>query len=94
MAKREGLSSSQDRATQLRAIVDGYGLSLRQRDGLVELMIEFAMHSVASEADEANILPETPLSALDRELPWAMAWRARAAVWMSKNKLILQSALA
>lgn len=93
VAKREGLSSVEDRAILLRAIVDGYGLSRHQRLGLVELMIEFAMHSVAAEADEANILPETSLSALDRELPWAMAWRARAAVWMSKNKRILQDAL-
>jgi hypothetical protein len=94
VAKREGLSSPEDRAILLRAIVEGYGLSHRQRLGLVELMIEFAMHSVASEADEANILPETPSSALDRELTWAMAWRARAAVWMSKYKRILQDALA
>ena len=94
VAKREGLASPEDRAIQLRAIVDGYGLARRQRHGLVELMIEFAIHSIAFEADEANILPGTPLNALDPELPWAMAWRARAAVWMSKNKRILQDALA
>jgi hypothetical protein len=59
----------------------------------MELMIEFAMYSVASEADDANILPDTQMNGIDREVPWAMAWRARAAVWMIKNKRILQSAL-
>jgi len=93
VAKREGLSSAEDRAIQLRAVVDGYGLSNHQRNVLMELMIEFAMYSVASEADDANILPDTQMNGIDREVPWAMAWRARAAVWMIKNKRILQSAL-
>lgn len=94
VAKREGLSSVEDRARLLKALVDGYGLSGSQRSGLVDLMIEFAMHSVASEVDDAAILPETPLSALDREFPWAVAWRARAAVWMSKNRGVFKDALA
>ena len=42
---------------------------------------------------EANLLPETQLSEIDPDLPWAMAWRARAAVWMSTNRQVLLQSL-
>jgi Ser/Thr protein kinase RdoA (MazF antagonist) len=93
VAAREGLSSLASRAALGRALVDGYELPAAQRGRLIDLMIEFAMHSVANEADEAHLLPDTPVSELDRELPWAMAWRARAAVWMTRNRQALREAL-
>lgn len=93
VAAREGLSSLESRAALAHAMVDGYELPAADRCRLVDLMIEFAMHSVANEADEAHLLADTPISALDRELPWAMAWRARAASWMSRNRQVLREAL-
>jgi len=94
VAEREGLSPIEGRAALQRAIVDGYGLRTSDRPRLVDLMIEFAVHSVAYEADEAGLGPETPLSEMDDELPWAMAWRARAAAWMIKNRPRLMASLA
>jgi len=93
VARREALSPIETRATLQRAIVDGYDLGVPDRLRLVDVMIEFAVHSVAYEADEADLSPDTPLSEVDDELPWAMAWRARAASWMIRNKQMLKNSL-
>jgi len=93
VARREHLPSLEERAILLRGVVDGYGLSRPDRVGFVELMISFAMHSVAAEADEAGLMPDTALDAMHPQLPWAMAWRARAAAWMSRNRLVLEDCL-
>lgn len=90
IAEREGLPPLTDRARQLRAIVDGYGLTARQRTGFVQRIIEFAVHSVAAEADEFRVGPDTTST----EGLWGMAWRARAAAWMLRNQSTLQNALA
>ncbi len=90
VAERESLPSLANRARQLRAIVDGYGLTARQRRGFVDRIIEFAVHSTAAEADEFSIGPDTTaLAGL-----WGMAWRARAAAWMLRHRSTLQNALA
>jgi hypothetical protein len=90
VAAREGLPPLGDRARQLRAIVDGYGLTAGQRQGFVDIIIDFAIHSVAAEADEFGIGPDTNEPAG----LWGMAWRARAAAWMLRNSSTLQNALA
>jgi hypothetical protein len=73
VAAREGLPPLADRARQLRAMVDAYGLPARQRRGFVDRMIEFAVHYTAYQADDLGVTPEStgPL--------WALAWPARAA---------------
>lgn len=57
VAQREHLPPVTDRARQLAAIVDGYGLSARERDGFVGRFIEFAICDAAAEADTAAITP-------------------------------------
>lgn len=42
----------------LRAIVDGHQLGKGPRELLVYTMVEFAIHSVAAEADDAAITPD------------------------------------
>lgn len=48
-------------------------------------MIRLALHDTANEAIEARIVPDstdpTPL--------WALAWRARSAAWMDRNRALL-----
>ncbi len=89
VAEREGLPPLADRARQLRAIVDGYGLTARQRRGFVQRIIEFAVHSTAAEVNEFGIGPDT------RETTglWGIAWRARAAAWMLRHRSTLQNEL-
>ncbi len=93
VSEREGLPPLTERARQLRAIVEGYRLPARQRAGLVELMIAFAVYSVAAEADDAEITPDTASDAVDRQVLWAMAWRARSAAWMLRHQRVLEAAL-
>lgn len=93
VANTEKLPALSVRARHLRAIVDGYELEKPKRVGLVDLMIDYAIHSVAAEADEANIVPKMASSDVDAEVVYAMAWRSRAAVWMLRNRNILESAL-
>ena len=90
VAEREGLPPLVDRAKQLRATVDAYGLSARQRHGFVDRIIEFVVHATAWEADEAEVTPDT--SAYP-EAPWALAWRVRAAAWQLRHRRTLQNAL-
>jgi Phosphotransferase enzyme family len=86
---REGLPPLADRARQLRAIVDAYGLAANRRRGFVDRIIEFVVHDTAEQADEAGVTPDstdpTPL--------WGLAWRARAAAWLLRNRGTLQNAL-
>jgi hypothetical protein len=86
----EHLPPVQDRARQLAAIADGYGLTARQRRGLLDQIIEFAIVDTAWEADDAQVTPETTSHPIAL---WAMAWRARSAAWMIRNRRTLETAL-
>lgn len=92
VAELEGLPPLRERARQLRAMVDAYGLTADQRAGFVELLIEFVVHETANEADEAGIGPEGG-SAATPEVLWGLAWRARAAAWLCRHRRILENAL-
>lgn len=89
VAEREGLPPLEERMRRLRAMVDAYGLSVRQRRGFVDLMIELAVHYTAYQADDASVTPESA----DPRLIWALAWPARSAAWMLRHRRALQNAL-
>ncbi|HEY8578024.1 MAG TPA: aminoglycoside phosphotransferase family protein [Devosia sp.] len=90
LAERLNLPPLATRARYLRAITDGYALAPRDRPRLVPTMIELAIADAANEAAEAGITMEStgPSEAL-----WAMAWRARSAAWMGRNREVLEGAL-
>ncbi|WP_233532190.1 hypothetical protein [Paenibacillus alkalitolerans] len=50
-------------------------------------IVEVAVCETAEEAIEARVTPESegPL--------WGIAWRARAAAWMLRNRSVLENAL-
>ena len=90
VAGLEGSPPLAERAGQLAAIADGYGLAARERARLVTTIIELAIAGTAAEADDARVTPETtshPVAC------WAMAWRARSAAWMIRHRAILESAV-
>ncbi len=89
VAERKGLPPLAERARQLRAMVDAYGLTARQRRGFVDLTIEFAVHYTAYQADDAGVTPEST----DPSLIWALAWPARSAAWMLRHRRALESAI-
>ncbi len=77
------------RCRQLSALVDAYGLSRRQRDGLVDMMIEHIVRSMAGDTYEANVMPETKES----DALWGLTWQARQAAWLLRNRPALERAL-
>ena len=89
IAEAEGLPPLAERAKQLRAIVDAYGLSAKQRRGFVDRIIEFVVFDTAEQADDAGVTRETT----DTLPLWALAWRARTGAWLLRNRGTLQNAL-
>ena len=90
VAQIEHLPPLADRARQLAAIADAYGLTARQRQRLLGQIIELAITDTAAEADDAQVGPDTTSHPIAL---WAMAWRARSAAWMIRNRRILETAL-
>lgn len=89
VAELEGLPPLDERARQVRAILDGYGLASKDRAGFVDRIVEFVVHATANEADELRVTPDTA----EPGLTWALAWRARSAAWISRHRSVLQNAL-
>ncbi|WP_291376336.1 aminoglycoside phosphotransferase family protein [Devosia sp.] len=85
LEERLGLAPAKIRAGHFQAIADGYGLGQRQRTELVDTMIRLALHDTANEAIEARIVPDST----DSTPLWALAWRARSAAWMDRNRALL-----
>lgn len=88
VAERNGLPPLAVRARQLRLLADAYGLGAAERRLLLDRIVEVAVCETAEEAIEARVNPDSvgPL--------WGLAWRARAAAWMLRNRSVLERALA
>jgi len=88
------LGGPEDRARQLRLVLDGYGYAVRRRRNFVDKMIEFAVHSARDEAVLAKVTPES--GAVDESgypVLWAVTWRAGSASWMLRHRSVLEKAL-
>jgi GNAT superfamily N-acetyltransferase len=84
-----GLEPLHFRLRQYRAFVDGYGLTGADREGLVDLMVENFVRTMESDSLEANVTPETKES----DALWGLAWQARTAAWLLRNRTTLEDAL-
>jgi hypothetical protein len=73
VAERLGLPGLAGRARQLRLILDGYGLPARQRAGLVDKMITFAVHSARAEAVDFGVTPLTTAGVTSTGYPFVWA---------------------
>jgi hypothetical protein len=89
VAERNGLPDALTRARHLRVVLDGYELSMADRQGLIGRMIEFAIRDCAAEAARAQITADST----DPAPLWALAWRARAADWMIRHRDLLERAI-
>ena len=87
-ARRELAAARRDARAVLRQ--GAHGLAPEGRARLVETMIDLAIADAANEAVEAQLTPDStgPVEAL-----WAMAWRARSAAWMGRNRGVLEAVL-
>jgi hypothetical protein len=95
VAEENELGGPEDRARQLRLLVDGYGLGRRRRAALVETMIELAIHSARDEAVRGRVTQQSG-SADQSGYPvlWAVTWRTRSASWMLRHRSLLEAAVA
>lgn len=95
LAERLNLPEAAARASQLRLILDGYGLPARHRADFLDKMIEYAVHSAREDAIEANVTYETTSAISGGGYPvlWGITWRTRSASWMLRNRSLLQRAI-
>ena len=89
VAEREALQPLADRARQVGVMLDAYGLSLTQRRGFFDLIIEFVIHDTAYQADEAGVTHDST----DNEALWGLAWRERSAAWLLSNRKVIEQAI-
>ena len=90
LAEMQGLGSVEERARQMRMLLDGYGLARQQRVGFVDTMRDFAVLCAANEVIDAGITPDTQ----DASALWAISWRTRSAAWIGRHRDALERALA
>ena len=84
VANLNGLPDEAARMRQSALILDGYRLEPADRVGFVDRMIEFAIRSARDEAEVHHVTPDQTSPAPDGfPTLWAIAWRSRAAAWIS-----------
>jgi len=93
VAEYEGLPPFEERARHARAIIDAYGLPRDGREAFVDLMVQFAIHDTAAQADEHNVTKDIATAEADPNLLWGLAWRARSAAWLTRHRDALVEAL-
>ncbi len=90
LAKDEQLPPAEQRAAQLRLFADAYGLSDRDRRGLVGTILDVAVLTAAADAVEVSIGPNSSGPA---NQVWGVWWRVRSAAWLVQNRALFERTL-
>lgn len=92
IAERHGLPDAVGRARQVRAVLDGYGVSRTDRPMVVDRLAEVAIHGARADAVAAEVMPESTAAVDDEGYPvlWSIAWRARSASWIVRHRDLLR----
>jgi hypothetical protein len=71
---------------------DAYRLPSARRYEFVDQMVEIAIHSARQDAVEYDIRPDTAICVSSSGYPflWGIAWRARSASWMLRDRNLLR----
>ncbi len=95
IASQVGLGDADQRARQLRLMLDAYGLPREQREGFVDKMVEVAVLDAAGDAIDHDVTPDTRHGTATDGYPfvWGIAWRTRSAAWMLRNRATLEAAI-
>jgi hypothetical protein len=95
IAELHGLPDAATRARHARAIVDGYGLARADRDSFCGRLLDVAVHSARAEAVLHGVTADSTTAVADDGYPilWGIAWRARSASWIARNRRLLNRAL-
>lgn len=89
IAERVRLAPINERAKQLRLLVEAYEAPKDYREKLLDIIIKFAISDAADQAIDANIKADSE----DITPMWGLAWRTRSSAWLIKNQNILEKAL-
>jgi membrane-bound ClpP family serine protease len=75
--------------------VDGYGLVHAHRANFYDRLLDVAVHSARAEVLLHGVTAEstTAVAADGYPILWGIAWRARSASWIARNRQLLQRAL-
>ena len=95
VAELQGLPDALTRARHARAVVDGYGLPRAARDDLVDRLADVAIHGARHEAIAGGVTVDSTAAVADNGYPvlWAIAWRARSASWITRNRRTIRRAM-
>jgi hypothetical protein len=95
LAEMHGLPGAATRARHARAIVDGYGLPAADRDDLVDRLADVAIHGARHEAVAEGVTAQSTKAVADTGYPvmWGIAWRARSASWIARNRALIRRAM-
>lgn len=89
IAELHGFPSVEMRARQLCMLLDGYGLSRRERIGFIDLIRDFVVLCAADIATEARVTRDATVN----PRLWGIAWRARSAGWITRHRSTLERVL-
>jgi Phosphotransferase enzyme family len=95
IAELHGLPDAATRAGQARAIIDGYGLGRAAREDFRDRLLDVAVHSARAEVLLHGVTAQSTVAVAENGYPvlWGIAWRARSASWIARNRQLLRRAL-
>jgi hypothetical protein len=95
IAELHGLPDAATRARQARAIIDGYGLDRAEREDFCDRLLDVAVHSARAEVLLHGVTAQSAAAVAEDGYPivWAIAWRARSASWIARNRRLLRRTL-
>ena len=96
IAELHKLPDAATRARHARAILDGYEIARRDREDFCDRLLEVAVHSARAEVLSHGVTAESTAAVADDGYPilWGIAWRARSASWIARNRRLLRRTLA
>jgi hypothetical protein len=95
IAELHGLPDAATRARHARAIIDGYGIARPDREDFCDRLLDAAVHSARAEVLLHGVTADSTTAVADDGYPilWGIAWRARSASWIARNRRLLHRAL-
>jgi hypothetical protein len=74
---------------------DAAGVARSARDDFCDRLLDVAVHSARAEVLLHGVTTQSTVAVVDDGYPvlWGIAWRARSASWIARNRQLLRRAL-
>jgi thiamine kinase-like enzyme len=95
IAELHGPPDAATRTRHARAIVDGYGIARPDREDFYDRLLDAAVHSARAEVLLHGVTADRTAAVADDGYPtlWGIAWQARSASWIARNRRLLHRTL-